>query len=324
MPLVDKPIEELLEYEGSSPCPTDIDEYWDRALGEMKLVDRKIEYIKSEFQVPNFECYDLYYNGVQEARIHAKFVKPTKIEGKIPAIVCFHGYSCSASEWLDLISFASCGFCVVSMDCRGQGGESEDKGGVKGNTLHGHIVRGLDDEPSNMLFRHIFLDAAELADIVMNIPYVDENRVMAYGWSQGGGLTIACAALEPKIYKAVAVYPFLSDYKRVWNMDMTQRAYVEIKDYFRLFDPKHRRENEIFEKLGYIDIQNIANRIEAKFLMLTALMDDCCPPSTQFAAYNKITSDKNVIFYHDYEHERLPEADETAIQFFLGKKFGNI
>jgi|GEM_PF-2913200 len=32
---------------------------------------------------------------------------------------------------------------MAAMDCRGQGGSSEDSGGVKGNTLCGHIIRGL-------------------------------------------------------------------------------------------------------------------------------------------------------------------------------------
>jgi len=324
MPALDKPIEDLLLYKGSSPCPEDIDEYWDSALKEMKALDKKIEYKKAGFQVPNFECYDLYYNGVKDARIHARFVKPANIDGKIPAIVRFHGYSASASGWIDLISFASCGFCVADMDCRGQGGESEDKGGVKGNTLNGHIIRGLDDEPNNLLFRHIFLDAAELAEIIMDMPYVDENRVMAYGGSQGGGLTIACAALEPRIHKAVAFYPFLSDYKRVWDMDMVNRAYSEIKNYFRHFDPNHKREKDVFERLGYIDVQNLAKRIKAKFLMFTGLMDDCCPPSTQFAAYNKITTEKKAIFFHDYGHEGLPGSNETAMQFFLGKELEEI
>jgi len=116
MPALDKPIEDLLLYKGSSPCPEDIDEYWDSALKEMKALDKKIEYKKAGFQVPNFECYDLYYNGVKDARIHARFVKPANIDGKIPAIVRFHGYSASASGWIDLISFASCGFCVADMD----------------------------------------------------------------------------------------------------------------------------------------------------------------------------------------------------------------
>lgn len=58
------------------------------------------------------------------------------------------------------------GFTVAALDCRGQGGLSEDKGGVLGNTLQGHIIRGLDDpNPDNLLFRDIFLDTAMLAKL---------------------------------------------------------------------------------------------------------------------------------------------------------------
>src|SRR5690606_27487397 len=101
------------------------------------------------------------------------------------------------------------------------GGQSEDTGGVKGTTRDGHIVRGLDDSPDNLLFRHIFLDAAQLAGIVMGFDEVDATRVGAFGGSQGGALTLACAALEPRIRRAAPTFPFLCDYQRVWEMDLT-------------------------------------------------------------------------------------------------------
>ena len=34
--------------------------------------------------------------------------------------------------------------------------------------------------------------------------------------------------------------------------------------------------------------------------MITGLMDNICPPSTQFAAYNKITSKKQMTIYPDF------------------------
>lgn len=39
MPLIDKPLSELKTYMGINERPDDIDEYWDRALAEMKAVD---------------------------------------------------------------------------------------------------------------------------------------------------------------------------------------------------------------------------------------------------------------------------------------------
>ncbi len=75
-------------------------------------------------------------------------------------------------------------------------------------------------------------------------------------------------------------------------MDLAKDAYAELKDYFRAVDPQHLREREIFMKLGYIDIQNLAPRISAEVMMFVGLMDTVCPPSTQFAAYNKIEYEK--------------------------------
>ena len=39
-------INDLLKYNGISPCPEDIDKYWDDAVAEMKKVDPDVELIK--------------------------------------------------------------------------------------------------------------------------------------------------------------------------------------------------------------------------------------------------------------------------------------
>ncbi|GBG07693.1 acetylesterase [Paenibacillus agaridevorans] len=317
MPLVDMPLEKLKEYQGKNPRPEDFDEYWERALAERKAVDAQMELVPSSFQTPQADCFDLYFTGVRGARIHAKYIRPKNVQEPHPAIVQFHGYSSHAGDWLGKLAYASLGFSVLSMDCRGQGGSSEDTGGVKGTTHRGHIVRGLDDKPDNLLFRHIFLDAAQLAGIAMELPEVDPEQVYAIGGSQGGALTIACAALEPRVKKLAPVYPFLCDYKRVWEMDLAQGSYEELRTFFRHFDPLHEREDEIFEKLGYIDLQHLANRIRGEVLMFVGLMDRTCPPSTQFAAYNKITTPKQVVVYPDFGHENLPGASDRTIQFLL-------
>lgn len=317
MPMLDMPLEELRRYEGRNPRPADFDAYWGRALEEMKAVDPQVELVPAAFQVPHAECFDLYFTGVKGARIHAKYVRPKNIPQPHPALLHFHGYSGQSGDWADKLGYAALGFSFFSLDVRGQGGSSEDVGGVKGNTLQGHIIRGLDGEPDDLLFRHIFLDTAQLAGIAMGMPEVDPERVGATGWSQGGALTIACAALEPRIKRAAPVYPFLSDYQRVWEMDQAKDAYEELRGYFRRFDPRHQRQEEIFTRLGYIDIQHLASRITAEVLLGVGLMDSICPPSTQFAAYNKIASPKSVEIYPDYGHEGLPGLHDDIVQFML-------
>ena len=100
-------------------------------------------------------------------------------------------------------------------------------------------------------------------------------------------------------------------------MDLAINAYGDIKEYFRNFDPTHSREEEVWTRLGYVDIQNLAPRIRASVMMQTGLMDTICPPSTQFAAYNKITSEKEVIFYPDYGHEYMKGFEDRIFQFMM-------
>lgn len=316
MPLIDMPIEELVQFEGRNPKPADFDEYWDTAIAEMRNIDPKPEILPAKIKFKNIDCFDLYFTGTKGAKVYAKLLVPKKANGKLPAVLHFHGYSGASHDWLFYAPYAEEGYVVAALDCRGQGGKSEDVGGVCGNTLNGHIIRGLSsDNPHDLLFRDIFLDTAMLARIVMGFENVDENRVGCFGGSQGGALTIACAALVPEIKLAAPQYPFLCDYKRVWEMDMAVRAYGELKEYFRKFDPRHEHEEEIFTKLGYIDLQFLAPRIRAKLVMYTGLMDDVCPPSTQFAAYNKMTCEKKYVIYPDFGHEGMPGMAEEVFTF---------
>ena len=249
------------------------------------------------------------------ARIHGRVAVPKNLTGKAPATLHFHGLSGRCENWKNLLVYASQGFVAVSMDVRGQGGLSDDIGGTSGTTFPTPFMRGIEGEPENLLARDIFLDTAQLARVIMARDDVDDARVGVYGGSQGGGLSVACAALVPKIKLCATTYPYMSDYRRVWNMDLAKGAYDGIRYWFRWFDPLHEREDEIFTKLGYIDIQYLAPRIQAMVLMSTGLMDTTCPPSTQFAMYNKITSPKSVLIYPDFGHEGLNGNDDEVFKF---------
>ena len=318
MPLTfDKSLPELRTYAGINPRPADFDTYWDDSLRELDALDPQIELRRNDtLPLRNAECFDLWFTGVGGARIHAMYLRPRNLTAPAPAILAFHGYSSNAGDWTDKLAYVSEGFCIAALDCRGQGGASEDNLQIKGNTHNGHIIRGLDDpNPKNLLFRHIYLDTAQLARIVMGFAEVDAARVGAMGGSQGGGLTLACASLEPRIKLAAPVFPFLCDYKRVWEMDQAKDAYQELRTWFRLFDPTHAREEEIFTRLGYIDLQFLVSRIKAETLFAVGLMDTICPPSTQFSAYNKITAPKELVLYPDFGHEGLPGHGDRTFRF---------
>ena len=316
--LIDMPVEKLREYRGINPKPADLDAYWSRALAELEATAAKAEFIPSTFQTPDIECLDLFFTGVGGSRIHAKVMRPRDPARRHgAAVVKFHGYSGNAGDWVSNMAYPANGFTYAALDCRGQSGHSEDLTPTKGNTLHGHIIRGLDDHPDKLLYRSIFLDCVRLIQLVAEMPGVDRNRIGVYGGSQGGALTLAAASLVPWVNRLVPHVPFLSDYQRVWEMDLAVNAYAELKEYFRFFDPRHEHQQEVFTRLGYIDVHHLAPRIRGKVIMFTGLMDTICPPSTQFAAYNAITSEKKVYLYPDFGHEDFPEQSEITMNFML-------
>jgi cephalosporin-C deacetylase len=323
MPLTfDLSFDELQTYQGSNPRPADHDAYWDGALAEMYALDPQVTLVPAQFQAPEAECFHMYFTGVGGARVHAKLLRPKHASEPHPAVLMFHGYSGNAGDWADKLSYVGQGYTVAALDCRGQGGLSEDRSDVVGNTHRGHIIRGLTDalqgRPEKLLFRQIFLDTAQLARIVMDMPDVDASCVGATGGSQGGALTVACVALEPRIQRAAPIFPFLSDYLRVWKMDQAKDAYEELRTYFRLFDPRHEQEAAVFDRLGYVDIQFLAPRIKAEVMWAIGLMDTICPPSSQFAAYNKITAPKSLVIYPDFGHEELPGVGDKVFEFLMG------
>ncbi|MBN1541711.1 acetylxylan esterase [candidate division KSB1 bacterium] len=319
MPLqFDMPLDQLEHYAGSNPCPDDFNDFWERSLADLESVDPQPEQVAADFQCDFADCFHLYFTGIGGARIHAKLIRPRRAASPHPAVLLFHGYYGHSGDWMSKLGYTAQGMTVAALDCRGQGGRSQDIGGVNGWTLRGHIVRGLADGADNLLFRQIFLDTAQLARVVGQLDGVDPERIGATGASQGGGLTLACAALVPQIRRAAPVFPFLCDYRRTWEIDLATHAYEELSEYFKKFDPMHDRETDIFTHLGYIDVQFLCPRIRAEVLMGVGLMDRICPPSTQFAAYNKIRSKKSLALYPDFGHEELPGHSDRIFQFLCG------
>jgi len=307
----DLPFDELLTYRGNTPRPDDFDEYWARGLADLAAQPAEVEISPAEFQTPFARCSHLRFTGTGGARVHAKLLQPVAPAGPHPAVLEFHGYNGFSGDWVSKLPYVALGYTVASLDVRGQGGLSVDELPVAGWSMATYLLRGIDDKPDNLLYRHLYLDTARLAQLVLAMDDVDPDRVGATGYSQGGGLTLACAALEPRVRLAAPVFPFLCDYRRAWELDLEKAPYDEITEYFRRRDPMHLREEEIFTRLGYVDVQHLAPRVRARTMLTVSLNDRTCPPSTQFAAYNKLTCEKSYRVYPDFAHETLPGTDDA-------------
>ena len=303
--------DELTHYQGSANKPDNFDSFWDDQLCKVKKQDFNFQLTPHLLpsKVANF--YDLWFTAIDGAKIHAQLVTPKDLSQKYPGVLQFHGYHCDAGDWIDKIGDVAEGKVVLALDCRGQGGPSEDNTKTAGMTMKGLIVRGIEEGYQNLYFVRQFLDLASAAKIFMSLDYVDETDITARGASQGGGLTIACAALVPEIKTVIATYPFLSDYRKAYEIGAQASAFEEIPYWFQFQDPLHLREEWFFNQLEYIDIQNLAPRIKAEVHWIYGGIDTIVPPITQMATYNKITSANHLYVLPEYGHEYLPGISDV-------------
>ena len=51
-------------------------------------------------------------------------------------------------------------------------------------------------------------------------------------------------------------------------------------------------------------------RVRARVDLTVGLEDRICPPSTQFATYNRLTCEKSLRLYRDHGHDDLPGLDD--------------
>ena len=93
--------------------------------------------------------------------------------------------------------------------------------------------------------------------------------------------------------------PFLCHYRRAIELVDTW-PYSEITEYLK----SHRdKQKQAFTTLAHHDGMHFAPKIKARCLFSVALMDMVCPPSTVFAAYNRIKARKEIRIYDFNNHE---------------------
>lgn len=318
MPNMDMSLNMLREYTGSMPRPTDFREFWDKKVKE--AWEQPLRYSITDSEIPHSETtryYDIWLDGMNGAKLYAKYILPVRQE-KVPVILQFHGYPGASRGWFEQSSFAGLGMAVLAMDCPGQGGASIYAGAPEGTTAGDHIVMGLGGEPEGLYYVEVFQDTCLMVRLALELAELDSERIFVNGASQGAGLGLVCTALNPQyIRKCAALYPFLTDYRRAWDMDRDVIVFDGMKYCTRWFDPTGAKLEEMFYKLGYIDVLNFVEYITCPVMFGTGLIDAVIPPSAQFAAYGKMKCPKQYLIYPDYGHEEIADFDDRIPDFFL-------
>jgi cephalosporin-C deacetylase len=298
--------EELACYRGTGQRPEDFEAFWQGIVADLPDATN-VEWRQADFQIPGFEMLELRFRGHDGSTIQARAMLPQAEDGKpCPVAFNFHGYSASGAAWGDMLAMGAYGYACIAMDCRGQGGQSNDAAAYPGWGVSGYLTRGITAGPRQSYYARVYQDMVQLVRLTQADGRFDPACMATVGGSQGGGLAIVCAALCPEIAFTAAAYPFMSDFQRVYEMDMARDAYDDLAIWLKRFSPTGTRHAELFAALAYLDVQHFAPMVHNPVLFASSLRDRICPPSTQYAVFNKLAGPKHLIAYPEHGHEELP------------------
>ena len=311
MPSIDMPLEQLRKYLPPLYRETDFEAYWKSTVAEAVKQPLNAELIPYQLPARGIQCYAVRFDGFQGGRIAGWYLRPDS-RGKMPGVCFYHGYSGRGSRPLDLVEYASQGMCVLSMDCRGQNGQSQDAAVYPEGYQMGWMTQGI-REPQKYYYRYVFADAVRAAELLARREEVDEKRIAVSGISQGGGLTLAAAALSDRPILALPDIPFLCDYRRAITI-AGAGPYQEIPTFLKAFP---NLMEQVFRTLSYCDCMNLAPWIKCRTVISNCLWDDVCPPSTIFAVYNHMIGQKQIEVYPFHKHEVPYEHAEMKFRLLV-------
>ena len=322
MPYFDLGPAELKNYRSSVTAPADFDAFWKQTLEEARSHPLAAQFSPVDCGLRLVEVFDVSFAGFGGQTVRGWFLKPAAAREKLPLVVRFIGYGGGRSLPFDHLTWPSAGYAHLVMDTRGQGsgwspGHTADP--VGSEPAHpGFMTRGIASRES-YYYRRVFTDAVRAIEAGRGHEAVDASRVAVVGGSQGGGISLAAAALEPAVGAVMADVPFLCDFPRATRVAQRD-PYLEISRYLAIHRDKVAA---AFETLRYFDGTCFAARIKAPALVSVAEMDTICPPSTVYAAYNALASaDKTLTSYPFNDHEGGGPFQQQAQLDWLAGRFG--
>ncbi len=277
----------------------DFRKFWENTRRELDEVPPAFKLIhQAKLSKGKLDVYEVEMRSLGSVRVSGWYEVP-KTPGPHPAILRVPGYGQNMRPIARFNDMA-----LLSFNVRGHGNSKEDIAGKPQD----YWIRGLDDK-DRYYYRGAYMDCIRAMDFLSSRKEVDPKRIAIIGGSQGGGLSLATAAMDKRVGLCAPSIPFLTDWKKYFKTTHWPEmdGWIAAKD--------HRTWNTTLATLSYFDTMNMASWIHCPVFMGVGLQDSICPPPTNFAVYNRVKGSKQYQVYPQANHSLGPQHHKLVFDW---------
>ncbi|MGN0281331.1 MAG: acetylxylan esterase [Prevotella sp.] len=278
----------------TATCPDDFDQFWSNTLAEARKTDLDPHReLLPERCTKDVNVYEVSYNNnAWGSRIYGILCIPVK-PGKYPALLRVPGAGCR--PYGGDVTTASKGAITLEIGVHGipvtMKQEVYDR--LHNGALNGYWEANLDNR-DKMPYKRIFTGAIRSIDYIASLPEWDGENLGVTGSSQGGMLSLVCAALDNRVTCFGAVHAAMCDHTA--SLKGQPCGWPHYFYYEKTHDPVKIKNS------GYFDGINFARRIKVPGWFSFGYNDVVVPPTSMWATYNTITAPKTLSLYQQTGH----------------------
>jgi len=270
----------------SMPVPDDFDEFWTGQLAVQRSAPVEAT-MTPHSDHPDGTVSSVVIRMPDEHDIYGWLLRPHG-PGPFPGLVRYHGAGVYPVQPTNGLDWTARGVMVLSINPHSIPNDrpKEFYDDLRSGALADYRTRGRTSRET-LYFREMFLRAARAVDFIAGHEDWDGRHLIVEGHSQGGGQALAAAALNENVSALVASCSTHCDLTGpVIGRAAGWPKIVEVRD--GVPDPVQ------VAAARYIDGVNFASRVRCPAMFSLGFLDDLCPPTGIYAAYNTLRGPKEI------------------------------
>ncbi len=272
--------------------PPDFDSFWRATLDSLAAVPPELELaLDSQHMSDRAEVYRISFTSLHDVRVHGWLTLPVGREKPVAGLAFFPGYG--TGQIRPAVDYSRRGYATISIQVRGYGMDQESYPEDNRNYMTIDCER-----PETYIYREIVSHCLRAVQLLGQRAEVDPKRIGVIGGSQGGGLSLLVAGLNPDVAAVLANVPFLTDFGR--SMSMTGAPF---RDLVRYIENNPGSREAVMNTVRYFDTVSLAGRIKAPTIVSAGLFDRTCPAPSIYRMFLALGSaDKRIEIYPWLDH----------------------